>query len=315
MGGTAVPAGVALEEVESAWRRISPWVRRTPTIEVRLVEGRSVQLKLEVLQLTGTFKARGAFNSLLSLPIPDSGVIAASGGNHGIAVAFAAAALGIRCEIFVPQNTPPAKIERLRASGAAVTQVGSQYAEALAAMRERMAATRALEIHAYDAPSVVAGQGSLSLEFLSQCPELQTLVIAVGGGGLIAGALAATRGSKRIIAVEPRYSAALNAALSAGEPVDVEVSGIAADSLGARRIGSICFGLANAYDATSVLVEDEEIRKAQAWLWRECRQIAEPGGAAALAAVLFDKVDRHPGERVGVVVCGANTDPSKVPLA
>ncbi|MCB1744568.1 MAG: threonine/serine dehydratase, partial [Gammaproteobacteria bacterium] len=275
-------------QVERASERIRGHVRVTPVLEVLEVWNdatRPVLLKLELLQVTGTFKARGAYNRLLGARPPDSGVIAASGGNHGIAVAYAGRRLGLPVEIFVPRTSSPVKVARLRALGATVHQIGDAYADALAAMRERQAASGALEVHAYDHPEVVAGQGTMTRELIAQAPQVDTVVIAVGGGGLIAGALACAGGRKRIVAVEPVTSCALNAALRAGAPLDVSVSGVAADSLGARRIGDICFELAKRHDLESVLVDDQQILAAQRWLWSNCRLVAEPGGATALAAL------------------------------
>jgi threonine dehydratase len=302
--------------IEQAATRIAPYVRRTPVIEVAAgtfpTVARPLTLKLECLQVTGSFKPRGAFNRMLSAKVPAAGVIAASGGNHGIAVAHAAKTLGHRAEIFVPEVISATKVARLKELGAAVTITGKVYGDALAASRRRAAETGALVLHAYDQPEILAGQGTLAREFADQTPNLDTVLVAVGGGGLIGGMAAWYRGISRLVAVEPRKSCALHAALEAGKPVDVEVSGVAADSLGARRVGDLMFPLARDYVERVVLVEDAAIVAAQKELWQALRVVAEPGGAAALAAVLSGAYTRAPRERVGVLVCGANCDPGSV---
>lgn len=275
--------------------------------------GYPIELKLEQLQHTGTFKARGAFNTLLSKPVPEAGLVAASGGNHGAAVAFAAHRLGHRARIFVPEMAGPAKIALIRDSGADLTVVPGEYANALDMAQAYEAETGAMQIHAYDAPETVAGQGTLMREWESQGLQADTILIAVGGGGLIGGALAWLQGARRVIAVEPETSCALNAALKAGEPVDVEVSGIAANALGARRIGSICFDLAQQRNLQSVLVSDDAIAAAQAALWRERRQLVEPAGATALAALMSGAYYPARDERVAVLICGANPAPDPFP--
>lgn len=302
--------------IEQAAARIAPHVRRTPVIDLAAgtFEGIAhlLTLKLECLQVTASFKPRGAFNRMLSAVVPASGVIAASGGNHGIAVAHAARTLGHRAEIFVPEVISPAKVARLKELGAAVNIVGKVYADALAASQKRAAETGALVLHAYDQPEILAGQGTVAREFEEQAPGLDTVIVAVGGGGLIGGMAAWYRGATKLIAVEPRTSRALDAALQAGKPVDVDVSGVAADSLGARRIGALMFPLGQRFVERVVLVEDAEIVAAQKALWRALRIVAEPGGAAAMAAVLSSAYKPARGERVGVLVCGANCDPGSV---
>jgi threonine dehydratase len=248
---------------------------------------------------------------MLSTPLPEAGVIAASGGNHGAAVAYAARQLGCMAEIFVPEPTPDIKVDRLRRYGARVMLVGASYAQAYAASRERAAQTGALEVHAYDQPDVVAGQGTLGRELESQAPDLDTVLVAVGGGGLIGGVAAWYAGRTTIIGMEPERCPTLYAAREAGEPVDVEVSGLAADSLGARRIGSLAFEVAQRFVDQVVLITDEEIRQTQRALWDNLRLIAEPGGAAALAALRSGKYQPRAGERVGVILCGGNTDPAR----
>jgi threonine dehydratase len=297
--------------IEEAAHRIAPYVRRTPVLTLEPgAFGLRVELllKLEFLQHAGSFKPRGALNRILSADVPTSGVIAASGGNHGLAVAHAARQLGHPAEIFVPRLVSPVKLERLRGYGAAVHVEGATYADALRASRERAAATGALEVHAYDDPEVVAGQGTLGRELEDQAPGLDTVLVAVGGGGLVAGIAAWLGGQVRIVGVEPRRAPSLHAALAAGRPTDVEVGGVAADSLGASRVGGIAFGLARRYVETVVLVEDEDIRAAQRALWSDLRIVAEPGGATALAGLLGGGHPLPDGERVGVIVCGGNAD-------
>lgn len=301
-------------DIEAAASRIRDHVRVTPIVSTRLPGiDAEVVLKLECLQYSGSFKPRGAFNRVLAQTrLPDSGVIAASGGNHGAAVAYVTRELGVRAEIFVPEIAAPAKIARLRDYGANLRIVGRNYAEALAASRLRRDETGALEVHAYDAFDVVAGQGTLAREFEQQAGALDSVLVAVGGGGLIGGIAAWQPAGVRIVAVEPERSQALHAALENGEPCDVDVSGVAADSLGARRIGTLAFALVRANAVDSVLVDDDAILQAQRLLWSELRVVAEPGGATALAALLSGAYRPRAGERVGVVICGANTDPGLV---
>ena len=243
--------------------------------------------------------------------VPDSGVIAASGGNHGAAVAYAARQLGHVAEIFVPEPTPDLKVERLRRYGARVMLIGGNYAEAYAASRDRAEHTGVLEVHAYDQDEVLAGQGTLARELEEQTEALDTVLVAVGGGGLIGGIAAWFAGRVRVVGVEPERCPTLYAAREAGEPVDIDVSGVAADSLGARRIGTLAFAVAQRYVHDVVLVTDEEIRQTQRALWENLRVLAEPGGAAALAGLRSGKYQPQPGERVGIIVCGGNTDPAR----
>ena len=298
------------DEILQAAARISGHVRRTPVLSMRLGAGDTpVEFKLEQIQHTGSFKARGAFNSLLSGPVPAGGVVAASGGNHGAAVAFAAARLGIPAHVFVPEMAGPSKIALIRSTGAELSVVPGVYADALAAAQAHEAATGAMQVHAYDTPGTVNGQGTLMAEWENQGLQADTVLIAVGGGGLIAGALAWLQGRRKVVAVEPETSCALHAALQAGEPVDVDVSGIAANALGARRVGRIAFDLARAQGTPSVLVTDAAIAQAQRMLWDQARQFVEPAGAAALAALTSGAYRPEPGERVAVLVCGANPAP------
>ena len=293
--------------------RIGPYVRRTPVVVLdgdRVGLPHDVALKLEGMQHSGSFKVRGAFNALLAADVPAAGVIAASGGNHGAAVAYAASALGHRAEVFVPATAPAAKLERIRRYGAQVTAVGADYAEAFQASVEQAERTGALRVHAYDQHDVVAGQGTVAVELGRQCPELDVVLVAVGGGGLIAGCAAWYTDSLSTVAVEPEGAPTLHAARQAGEPVDVPVGGIAADALGARRLGTIAAEVTARYVASSVLVPDDAIRTAQKVLWEELRVLAEPGGATALAALLCGAHVAPPGAAVGAIVCGANLDPA-----
>ncbi len=274
--------------------------------------GSPVALKLELLQHAGSFKPRGAFNRLLSADRPAGGVIAASGGNHGAAVAYAARSLGISAEIFVPSATPAAKVARIASYGAHVVQGGETYAEALVASRRRQAETGALEVHAYDHADVLAGQGTVGREFEQDAPDLTHILVAAGGGGLIGGVAAWYAGSAEIIGVEPEGCPALHDALRAGKPVDAPVGGLASDSLGARQVGALMFPIAQRFVSQAVLVTDEAILAAQRLLWDQFRLVVEPGGATAAAALLSGRFVPPDGARVGVVVCGANTDPAKI---
>ncbi|MEU7902227.1 serine/threonine dehydratase [Actinoplanes sp. NPDC049118] len=296
-------------EVEAAARRIAGRVRRTP-----LLRGSPVLLKLEFLQHAGSFKTRGMFNKILVAAergLPAAGVIAASGGNAGLAAAYAARELGVPAEIFVPVTAPPVKVAKLGKLGARVVQVGDEYAEAYAAAIVQADVTGALFCHAYDDPDMVAGNGTLGLELLEQAPDgFDTVLVAVGGGGLVAGLAAALRGRARVVAVEPHTSATLHSALAAGGPVDVKVSGVAVDSLGARRAGTIAYETAAAERLQSVLVDDRAIVEARRQLWEDYRVAVEHGTAAAQAALSSGAYVPAAGERVVVLLCGANTDPA-----
>jgi threonine dehydratase len=299
--------------IAATYERIRPHVRRTPVISIDAadfgLESRPLVFKLELLQHTGSFKPRGALASLLSLPVPSAGVVAASGGNHGLAVAFAARKVGVRATIFVPGVAAATKRERIREMGADLVIVGDRYADALAASRDFAATSGALEIHAYDQPTTLLGQGSVALEIEQQCSgDLDTILVAVGGGGLIGGMAAWFEGRTRLVAVEPRAAPTLYRALEAGKPVDAEAGGIAADSLAPRQVGALMFPLTRKYVDRCVLVEDDAIRTAQRALWRVMRVAAEPGGSAAFAALLSGAYQPASGERVGIVLCGANTD-------
>ncbi|GAA3822382.1 threonine/serine dehydratase [Sphaerisporangium flaviroseum] len=301
---------VTREDVERAAARIAAHIRRTPVMEGEY----GTLLKLEAFQHAGSFKVRGAFNRILSADrLPGAGVIAASGGNHGVAVAYAAHKLGVRAEIFVPEICAPVKVEGLRALGAHVTQTGLIFAEAYEASAKRAAETGALDIHAYDQAEVVAGQGTVGLELLDQARDgggVDTILVAVGGGGLVGGVTAAVAGAARIVAVEPERIPTLHQALALGGPVQVDVSGVGADALGASRAGRIGFDIVAAAGVQSVLVGDDAIVEARQELWRAYRIATEHAGAAALAALRSGAYVPEPGERVAVIICGANTDPA-----
>ena len=305
-----MPLPVTRADVDAAWEIIRPHIRRTPVIEVAAedlgLSGPPVAFKLEFLQHTGSFKARGAILNLLTREVPPAGVAAASGGNHGAAVAWAARRAGVPANIFVPAISSPAKIARIESYGATLHVGGAAYAEALAACEAFQARTGAIGIHAYDAPETLAGQGTTAREF-DEDAGVDTILVATGGGGLIGGMAAWAEGRPKIVSVEPETSACLHAALAAGEPVDVPVSGLAVDSLGAKRVGALPFAVAEAHVASAVTVPDDAIRAARAWLWENLRIVTEPGGATALAGLLSGAHTPEPGERVGVLLCGANT--------
>jgi threonine dehydratase len=290
---------------------IRSYLRRTPVIETDAVDwqlGRfQAVFKLELLQRTGSFKARGAFANLLLREIPAAGVVAASGGNHGVAVAYAARCLGKRARIFVPRVASPAKLARIEATGAELSVTGERYSDALAASEEWALRSGALQIHAFDQAETLLGQGTVGLELEAQAPSLDTVLIAVGGGGLIGGIAAWYAGGVRLIGVEPQSAPTLTRALEAGRPVEAEAGGIAADSLAPKQVGELMFPLAQQYVERVVLVEDQAIRAAQCSLWEMLRIVAEPGAAAAFAALQSGGYRPREGERVGVVLSGANT--------
>ncbi|RWQ28906.1 threonine/serine dehydratase [Mesorhizobium sp.] len=306
---------ITRERIAAMEPRIRPFVRHTPVLRVDMADfGRpplSVDLKLECLQHSGSFKARGAFTNLLERPVPEAGVVAASGGNHGAAVAYAAMQLGHKATIFVPEVSPPAKLERIRGYGAKLVVGGARYAEALAASEDFAERSGALQIHAFNQEETLIGQGTLGLEIETELPELDTLLVAVGGGGLIGGIAAWFAGRIRIIAVEPEGAPTLHRAFEAGRPVDAPTEGIAADSLAPKRVGEMMFPIAEAFVERSILVSDDEIIAAQTALWDRVRIISEPGGAAAFAALLSGRYAPAAGERVAVLVCGANANPAK----
>jgi threonine dehydratase len=290
---------------------IRPYVRRTPVIEIAGaefgIEMEKLCLKLELFQHSGSFKARGAFANLLTRKIPASGVVAASGGNHGAAVAYAAMTLNVPAKIFVPTISSPAKLQRIRAYGADLAIEGDRYADALAASEAWARQSGALPVHAFDQDETMLGQGTVAMELEEQAPEFDTLLVSVGGGGLIAGVAAWYAGRIRVIGVEPFASPTLTRALQAGRPVDAEAGGVAADSLAPRRIGDRVFPIAEKYVDSTVLVADEAILKAQRALWQALRIAAEPGGVAAFSALLSGAYKPGTGERVAVIISGGNT--------
>ncbi|HXC57504.1 MAG TPA: threonine/serine dehydratase [Rhizomicrobium sp.] len=291
------------DAIEATYALIRAHVRRTPVLDWR--DG--IALKLEQTQHAGSFKTRGAFANLLTRAIPAAGVVAASGGNHGAAVAYAARARGVRAKIFVPTISSPAKIARIRAYGADLEVGGAAYGDALAASQAWIAQSGALAVHAFDQEETMLGQGSVALEFAGQVQGLDTILVAVGGGGLIGGIAAWCAGRIKVVGVEPEASPTLAHALAAGRPVDAPVGGLAADSLAPLRIGERVFPIAQAYVDRVVLVGDDEIRAAQKALWDGARLVAEPGGATAFAALHAGRYVPRPGERVGIVISGGNT--------
>ena len=303
---------VTREQIQAVHQVIRPHVRRTPVLEVDGadfgLDSITIVFKLELCQHGGSFKARGAFMNLLTREVPDVGVVAASGGNHGVAVAFAAMKLGRPATIFVPSVASPAKVDRIRRYGAELVITGDRYADALEASHEWTARTGALPIHAYEAIETLLGQGTLGLELEEQSPKLDSLLVAVGGGGLIGGMAAWYENRTRIISVEPELAPTLHHALEAGRPIDSPAGGIAADSLAPRQVGQLMFPIAQKYVQESLLVTDDHIVESQKRLWQTVRIAAEPGGAAAFAALLSGRFRPKAGERVGVVVCGGNTD-------
>ena len=297
--------------IEQTHSLIRPHIRLTPVMELTGADfdlpAFPLTLKLELFQHAGSFKTRGAFTNLLTRAIPAAGVVAASGGNHGAAVAYAAMRLGVPAHIFVPTVSSPAKISRIRGYGADLVVGGDRYADALAASQAFAARSGALPVHAFDQEETLLGQGTIGLELARQTPDLDTLLVAVGGGGLIGGIAAWCAGTPRVIGVEPESAPTLTEALAAGKPVDAEAGGIAADSLAPRRVGELMFPIARAHIARVVLVPDAAIRRAQEALWESLRLVAEPGGAAAFSALLASAYVPAPGERVGVLVSGGNT--------
>jgi threonine dehydratase len=302
---------VTRDRIEATYQSIRNQIRRTPVIEVEAsdfgLNPARLSFKLELLQHSGSFKARGAFANLLSRPLPTAGVVAASGGNHGAAVAYAAMKLGLPAKIFVPGVSSPAKIERIRSYGADLEIVGERYADALAASEDWIARSGASGIHAFDQVETLLGQGTVGQELESQVPDLDTLLVAVGGGGLIGGIAAWYAGRIKIIGVEPEAAPTLARALEAGGPVDAEAGGIAADSLAPRRVGDLVYPIAEKYVSDVLLVTDDSIRMAQEALWKAVRIVAEPGGAAAFAGLLSGRYQPRPDERVGVIVSGGNS--------
>jgi threonine dehydratase len=302
---------VTRDRIASTEALIRRWVRATPIVRVDRADfdlpAGPLILKLEHLQHTGSFKARGAFANLLLRPIPAAGVVAASGGNHGAAVAYAARALGCTATVFVPVVSSPAKIARIRDYGADLIVTGQTYGEALVASRDWAAASGALEIHAFDQVETLLGVGSLAIELQQQAPDVTTVVAAIGGGGLLAGIAAGYAGSARILGAEPEAAPTLTRALEAGRPVDSPTGSVAVDSLAPARVGEIPFSVLATYLDEVFLVSDEEIRQTQCLLWERLRLVAEPGGCAALTAVLSGRPQLAADEVVAVVISGANT--------
>ena len=302
---------IGRDEIAQTKRLIRPHIRRTPIIEADAADfgltTARLSFKLELLQHAGSFKTRGAFTNLLAREVPKAGVVAASGGNHGAAVAYAAMKLGIPAKIFVPTISSPAKIQRIRDYRAELVVTGDRYADALAASEVWAQQSGALSIHAYDQRETLLGQGTIGLEIEQQSPDIDTLLVAVGGGGLIAGIAAWFGGKVRVVGVEPEASPTLTMALKAGGPVDAPAGGIAADSLAPRRVGTLVYPIAKRYVDHVVLVADDEIKSAQLALWETLRVVAEPGGAAAFAALLSGRYEPQPNERVGVLLSGGNT--------
>jgi len=300
------PAAIA-----AAHARIAPHIRRTPVLEVDGadfgLDGVRLALKLEFLQHAGSFKTRGAFNHLLTREIPAVGVVAASGGNHGAAVAYCAMKRGVPATIFVPSVASAAKMEQIRGYGARLEVAGERYDDALKASERWIAGTGAAAIHAYDQWETLQGQATVGLEFEEQAPAMDALLVAVGGGGLIGGIASWFASRAPVIGVEPEAAPTLTRALAAGEPVDAPAGGVAADSLAPRQVGRLMFPLAQRHVRETVLVTDEAIRESQRALWKTLRIVAEPGGAAAMAALISGRFRAAPGSRVGVLLCGANT--------
>lgn len=309
--GSNLHPAIDRDTIAAAYKLIRSYIRRTPVVEVSAADfglgASALTFKLELLQHSGSFKARGAFTSLLTRQTPPAGVVAASGGNHGVAVAYAAMKLGLPATIFVPAVASPEKIARIRGYGAGLVITGERYDDALAASARWAAESGALVVHAYDQVETLLGQGTVGLEFEEQAPRLDTLLVAVGGGGLIGGVAAWYSSRVRLIGVEPEAAPTLTNALRAGRPVDSPAGGIAADSLAPKRVGELMFPIARASVDNVVLVPDEAIQQAQEALWRVLRVVAEPGGAAAFAAILSGRYKTRDSERVGVLVCGGNT--------
>jgi threonine dehydratase len=303
---------ISRASIETAYRIIAPHVRVTPIFQAngRDFGGPAFPLtfKLEQLQFAGSFKTRGAFANLLLRQVPVSGVVAASGGNHGAAVAYAAMCIGCPARIFVPTVSSQVKIDRIRAYGAELCITGDRYADALEASEAWAETSGALQVHAFDQRETLLGQGTLALELSAQAPDIDTLLVAVGGGGLIAGVAAWHRGGVRVIGVEPCAAPTLTNALRAGCPVDAPAGGLAADSLAPRRVGDAVFPIAKAYVEDVILVDDADIACAQEALWDGARLVAEPGGAAAFAAFICGAYKPRANERLGVIISGGNTN-------
>lgn len=308
----AISSKVTPDIIKRTYEIIRPHVRKTPVIEASLRDfgfdlptSQPVTFKLEFMQHGGSFKARGAMNSVLTREGANNGVVAASGGNHGVAVAYAARKAGVPADIFVPSISSPAKMKKIESFGAKLYVSGDLYADALAASEAYLESSDAISIHAYDQDETLAGQGTVALEFTQQC-DVDTMLVATGGGGLIGGMAAYLQGRTKLVSVEPEAAPTLHAALAAGEPVDAPGGGVAADSLAPKQVGQKMFPFAAAYVAEAVLVTDEAIIAAQKQIWDTFRIVLEPGGAAAFAALASGAYQPEPDERIGVLLCGAN---------
>ena len=310
---------ISRDEIRGTYDTIRPYIRRTPVVQVDLseldpagAELPTVTLKLEQLQCAGSFKARGAFANLLLREVPPAGVVAASGGNHGVAVAYAAHRLAVPARIFVPTVSAPAKMERIRRLGADLVVTGDRYADALAAAQAWEQSSGAMSVHAFDQPHTLLGQGTLALELASQADQLDTVLVPVGGGGLIGGIASWFAGSVRVIGVEPDGAPTLTRARAEGRPADAPAEGVAADALAPRRVGELVFPITQAYVEDVVLVGDTAILAAQRALWQAARIAAEPAASVGIAALLGAAYKPAPGERVAVVISGANMDPAQL---
>jgi threonine dehydratase len=320
---------ISRDDIRGTYETIRPYIRRTPVIQADLseldadsgVSGFSgvfgsalpvATLKLEQLQCAGSFKARGAFANLLLREVPAAGVVAASGGNHGVAVAYAAHRRGVPAKIFVPTVSAPAKVERIRALGADLVVTGERYADALAAAQDWVASSGAMEVHAFDQRETLLGQGTVALELAGQAGDLDTVLVPVGGGGLIAGIASYFAGAVKVIGVEPDGAPTLSYARAQGRPADAPAGSVAADALAPRRVGELVFPVTQAYVEDVVLVDDTSILAAQQALWRALRIAAEPAASVGIAALLAGAYKPAPGERVAVVISGANMAPSQL---
>jgi threonine dehydratase len=335
-----VGESITADDIRAAYQTIKPYLRRSPVVEFdpadlsdpsdpadpadpadlsgladgRSMPGSSLWLKLELMQRAGSFKARGAFANLLLRDVPEAGVVAASGGNHGVAVAYAAHQLRIPAKIFVPTISAPAKIERIRRLGADLVVGGERYADALAGAQDWASSSGAMSVHAFDQRETLLGQGTLGLELDEQVPQLDTVLVPVGGGGLIAGIAAYFAGRVRVIGVEPVQAPTLTVARAHGRPTDAPTGSIAADALAPRRIGELVFPIADSYVSDVVLVDDDAIRAAQRALWQALRVVAEPAAAVGIAALLTGGYQPRPNERVAVVISGSNITPAELPI-
>jgi threonine dehydratase len=312
---------ITRDDIRRTYPAITPYLRRTPVVQVDLgaltgagpqAASSVVSLKLEQLQCAGSFKARGAFANLLLRDVPGTGVVAASGGNHGVAVAYAAHRLGVPAKIFVPSVSAPAKIERIQRLGADLVIAGDRYADALAAAQQWAESSGAMSVHAFDQRETILGQGSVALELAEQVDELDTVLVPVGGGGLIAGVAAYFAGTVRVIGVEPDGAPTLTVARAQGKPADAPAGSIAADALAPSRVGDLVFPITESYVDDVVLVDDDSIRGAQATLWQALRIAAEPAAVVAVAALRAGAYRPAPGEHVALVISGANMTPSQL---